>query len=100
MKLIKISIIAFVMLFSFQFANAQSISIGASFGYRYPHHRVIVANYHPAYSYYHRPVYYGRRVYYNSPVYYEQPRYYVARHYYRPYYHRSYYRPYRYHRNW
>ncbi|WP_184549911.1 hypothetical protein [Mucilaginibacter sp. FT3.2] len=88
MKLIKISIIAFVMLFSFQHAKAQSISIGASFGYRYPHHRIIVADNYPAYGYY------------NRPVYYRQPRYCVTHNYYRPAYHRGYYRPYGYHRRW
>ena len=85
MKLIKFSIIACALLFSVQFAKAQSISIGASFGngYRYPHHRVIVVNDYPAYTYYSRPVYYGRP-------------YYPDRYYYRP----AYYRVHRHYRHW
>lgn len=100
MKLIKISTIAFVMLFSFQFAKAQGISIGASFGYHYPHRRIIVADNYPAYGYYNRPVYNGRPIYAERPVYYGQTHYYVAHNYYRPYYHRGYYRSYGYRRHW
>jgi len=92
MKLIKISIITLAILFSFQFAKAQSISIGASFGYRYPHHKVIVADdYRP---------YYAEPVYYDRSVYYERPRYYASRSYCRPYYHSTYYRSFHGHRRW
>lgn len=100
MKLIKISIIAFVLLFSFQLVKAQSISIGASFGYHYPHRRVIVANNYPAYGYYDHPRCYSRDVYYARPVYYGEPRYYVARNYYRSYYHRPYYPMHRHYDRW
>jgi hypothetical protein len=88
MKLIKFSIIAFALLFSAQFVKAQSITIGASFGYgyRYPHHRVIVADNYPAYGYCDRPVYYGRRVYYGRPYY--PDRYYGRRGYYVRHHHR------------
>ncbi|MDN5289548.1 MAG: hypothetical protein JWR38_5822 [Mucilaginibacter sp.] len=80
--MIKFSIIAFALLFSAQFVKAQSISIGASFGYgyRYPHTRIIVADNYPDYGYYDRPVYYGRRAYYARPVYYDRP-YYADRYY-------------------
>ena len=89
MKLIKFSVIVFALLFSVQFVKAQSISVGASFGYGYPHSRVVVASNYPAYGYYDRPVYYGyaRRVYYNRPYYYPgryyaRPVYYIVhRHY-------------------
>lgn len=92
MKLLKISVIAFLLSFSFQFVKAQSISIGASFGYHYPHRRVIVANDYPGY--------YPRETYYARPVYYGEPNYYVARNYYRPYHHRPYYPAYRHYRRW
>jgi hypothetical protein len=88
MKLMKFSLVAFALIFSVQFAKAQSISIGASFGYRYPHHRVIVEGGYPGYAYYNQPVYYDRPVYYGRPYYgdryYGRPVYYHAhRHYYR-----------------
>ena len=90
MKAIKFSIIAFALLFSAQFVKAQSISIGATFGYRYPHTRIIVADNYPDYGYCARPVYYGRRVYYARPVYYDRG-YYGHRYYGRRFYH---------HRHW
>ncbi|MEO3403719.1 hypothetical protein AAFN85_07435 [Mucilaginibacter sp. CAU 1740] len=78
MKLIRFSIIAFVMMMSVQFANAQSVSISAHFGR--PYYRVVYRE-----GYYGRPVYYGRPYYraryYDRPVYYH--RYYRAHHYYR-----------------
>ncbi|SEM59358.1 hypothetical protein SAMN05192574_101105 [Mucilaginibacter gossypiicola] len=87
MKLIRFSIIAFVMVFSFQFAKAQSISINAHFGR--PYHRVVYAR-----GYYARPVYYGPDVYYG------QPRYYATRYYDAPVYYHRYYRAPRYCRHW
>ncbi|WP_183565149.1 hypothetical protein [Mucilaginibacter sp. SP1R1] len=91
MKLIKFSIIAFALLFSVQFAKAQSISIGATFGngYGYPHHRVIVTGGYPGYAYYSRPAYYGYGGYYARPYY---PGRYYGRH--------PYYREHRYYRHW
>ncbi|HEY9195401.1 MAG TPA: hypothetical protein VIM77_04025 [Mucilaginibacter sp.] len=93
MKLVKISIIAFVMLFAFIGAKAQSLSVSASFGYHYPHRRVIVD---PGYEYYSQPVYYGPRAYYGGPAYYMRPRYYGYRRYYMPYHGR----PYHHYRRW
>ena len=85
MKTLKISIIAFILAFGVQFANAQ-VHIGVGVGYPaphyYPYHRVIVerpypygyyapAYYHPyAYGgYYARPVYHP---YYRAHVYYRR----------------------------
>lgn len=87
MKLIRFSIIAFVMMFSFQFAKAQSISIHAHFGH--PYHRVVYTR-----GYYARPVYYGRDVYYG------RPRYYASRYYDAPVYRHRYYRVNHYYRHW
>lgn len=88
MKLIRFSIIAFVMMFSFQFAKAQSISINAHFGR--PYHRVVYTR-----------AYYGRPAYYYGPdVYYSRPRYYAARYYDAPVYYHRYYRAPRYCRHW
>jgi hypothetical protein len=89
MKLIKLSVIVFSLLFFAQFAKAQSISVGASFGYHHP--RVLIAANYPAYATYERPVYYGysRRVYYSRP-------YYPRRYYARP----VYYRVHRHNRCW
>jgi len=92
-KLIKISIITLAILFSFQFVKAQSISIGASFGYAYPRHRVIVAESYPVY--YPAPVYYERRAYYGGPR-----RYYVSRNYCGPRYYRSHSRHFYGHHRW
>jgi|GEM_PF-3139055 len=93
MKFIRFSIIAFVMMFSFQFAKAQSISISAHFGR--PYHRVVYTS-----GYYGTPVYYGRDVYYDRPVYYGHPRYYATRYYDAPVYYQRHYRVHRYCRNW
>lgn len=87
MKLIRFSIIAFVMMFSFQFAKAQSISINAHFGR--PYHRVVYTR-----------AYYGRSAYYGPDVYYGRPRYYAARYYDAPVYYHRYYRAPRYCRHW
>ncbi|WP_413667842.1 hypothetical protein ACEN9X_25670 [Mucilaginibacter sp. Mucisp86] len=87
MKLIRFSIIAFVMVFSFQFAKAQSISINAHFGR--PYHRVVYTR-----------GYYGRPVYYGPDVYYGRPRYYATGYYDAPVYYHRYYRAPRYCRHW
>jgi hypothetical protein len=86
MKFIRFSIIALVMVFSFQFAKAQSISVNAHFGR--PYHRVVYTK-----GYYGRPVYYGRDAYYSRPHYYR------ARYYAPAYYHRH-YRVHPYYRHW
>lgn len=79
MKLIRFSIIAFVLMLSVQFANAQSVSISAHFGR--PHHRVVYREgYYDRQVYYGRPHYYRAR-YYDGPVYYH--RYHRVHHYYR-----------------
>ncbi|MEN0054822.1 MAG: hypothetical protein AAGC65_14200 [Mucilaginibacter sp.] len=87
MKLLKFSVVAFVILFSVQFAKAQTISVGATFGGHYPHTRVLIANAYPSYGYYNRPVYYRYRGYYRRPY---------VRYYHRP----VYYRPVRHYRHW
>ena len=87
MKLLKFSIVAFAILFSVQFAKAQTISVGATFGGRYPHTRVLIASNYPSYAYYNHPVYYGHRGYYRRPY---------VRYYHRP----VYYRPVRHYRHW
>jgi hypothetical protein len=88
MKLIRFSIIAFVLMLSVQFAKAQSISVNAHFGR--PYHHVVYAR-----GYYGGPAYYGHGAYYNRRVYYGRPRYYRA-----PVYYNSYYRAHRYYRHW
>lgn len=87
MKLIRFSIIAFVLMLSVQLANAQSVSISAHFGR--PYHRVV-----------YREGYYGRPAYYGRPVYYGRPHYYRARYYGGPVYYHRYYRAHHYYRHW
>lgn len=82
MKLLKFSIVTFAIIFSVQFAKAQTISVGATFGGHYSHTRVLIASGYPAYAYYNRPVYYGYGGYYRRP-------YYPVRYYHRPVYYRS-----------
>lgn len=68
MKVIRLSIVALVLMFSAQFASAQ-VRVGANIhiGYNTPR-RVVYA---PAPVYYQpQPVYYERPVYVNRPVYY------------------------------
>ncbi|HEY0244939.1 MAG TPA: hypothetical protein VGC01_05200 [Mucilaginibacter sp.] len=65
MKTIKISIIALVMVFAMQIANAQ-VRVGVRIGAPAPYHRVIVER---PYGYYHR-AYYPRRVVYGHRRYY------------------------------
>jgi len=73
MKTIKISIIALVMVFAMQVANAQ-IRVGVNIGA--PYHRVYVGGPY-AYGGYYGPAYYNRPYVYGG---------YYARPYYHPYY--------------
>ncbi|QEM10292.1 hypothetical protein [Mucilaginibacter rubeus] len=91
MKFIRFSIIALVMVFSFQFAKAQSVYVSAHFGR--PYHRVVYTD-----GYYGRPAYYGRDAYYGRPYYY-RARYYRSGYYAPAYYHRH-YRVHSYYRHW
>lgn len=79
MKLIKFSIIALVLAFSAQFAEAQ-VRVGATIHIGYQPRRVV----YPAYYEEPAPVYYEQPVYVNRPVY--------RRVYYRPQYRRVVYR--------
>jgi hypothetical protein len=62
MKTIKISIIALVMVFAMQIANAQ-VRVGVRIGTPAPYHRVVVER---PYGYYHR-AYYPHHVVYGRP---------------------------------
>jgi len=92
MKFIRFSVIALVMVFSFQFAKAQSVYVSAHFGR--PYQRVVYTD-----GYYGRPVYYSRNVYYSRPYYYPV-RYYRSDYYCAPAYYHRHYRVHSYYRHW